>query len=180
MARDGYDPVPTYTAPRWSEQNEDEPLETEQVATQSLVCISPPAHSFLNSSFGNVDRLQKREKMPFLRIHSDDARVRQIGDGARVRVWNELGSVTLTAEVTEDIIPGTVLAPGVWWTKFSPDGRNINQIVSAQETDMGAGATFYDTRVWVEANAEGETQRAPQNTESSAHLFATEEAIAAD
>ncbi len=169
MARDGYDPVPTYTAPRWREEADGSGLEIAAPHNQSLVCISPPAHSFLNSSFVNVDRLQKREKMPFLKLHPDDAQVRQIEDGDQVRVWNELGSVLLTAEVTEDIIPGTVLAPGVWWTKFSPDHRNINQIVSSQETDMGAGATFYDTRVWVEANAE-----------SSDHLLAPEQAIAAD
>ncbi len=176
MARDGYDPVPTYTAPRWSEAADDAGLEVDAPRDQSLVCISPPAHSFLNSSFANVDRLLKREKMPFLKLHPDDAQARQIEDGDQVRVWNELGNVTLTVQVTEDIIPGTVLAPGVWWTKFSPDGRNINQIVSAEETDMGAGATFYDTRVWVEGMAEC----GMPNAESSDHLFASEQVIAAD
>ena len=48
---------------------------------------------------------------------------------------------------------GTVLAPGIWWNKFSGDGRNINQITPQDETDMGGGATFYDTLVMVEAVA---------------------------
>ena len=67
-----------------------------------------------------------------------------------VRVWNELGSVTLRCRITSDIIQGTVLAPGIWWSKLSPDGRNINQITPQTETDMGAGACFYDVLVEVE------------------------------
>ena len=116
----------------------------------SLLCISPPAHSFLNSSFVNVERFRRREAKPLIQIHPDDAAARGIEDGESVRVYNILGEVLLTAEVTEDIMAGTLLAPGLWWSKFSPDGRNINQITSQNETDMGAGATFYDTRVWVE------------------------------
>jgi anaerobic selenocysteine-containing dehydrogenase len=67
----------------------------------------------------------------------------------RVQVVNDRGSVTLTARITTDIIPGTVLAPGIWWAKHSRDGRNINQVTPQNETDMGGGATFYDTHVWV-------------------------------
>jgi hypothetical protein len=51
--------------------------------------------------------------------------------------------------VTENVIAGTVLAPGVWWAKHSPDGRNINQVTPQDEADMGAGALFYDVLVTV-------------------------------
>jgi hypothetical protein len=37
----------------------------------------------------------------------------------------------------------------VWWAKHSPDGRNINQVTSQDEADMGAGALFYDVLVTV-------------------------------
>ncbi len=150
MADDGYEPVPVYSAPK-AEGSDIAPAEaTESAAGQgSLFCISPPAHSFLNSSFANVDRFRRREEMPIVQIHPEDAAARAIVSGISVRVWNELGEVHLTAEVTESIIPGTVLAPGIWWSKFSPDGRNINQITPQDETDMGASARFYDTRVFV-------------------------------
>jgi anaerobic selenocysteine-containing dehydrogenase len=169
MARDGYDPLPTYVPPRWQNQLS---AETEEIGrlgdwvigatnhpisqspslpiSQSLICISPPAHSFLNSSFANVDRFRRREGEPRVQIHPVDAAPRQIQDGTPVRIWNALGSLTVTAAVTTDIVPGTVLAPGIWWAKFSPDGRNINQITPQDETDMGGSASFYDTRVWVE------------------------------
>jgi anaerobic selenocysteine-containing dehydrogenase len=140
MAADGYDPLPTYTPPIW---------QRSEPAPADLVCISPPAHSFLNTTFGIVERFIRREVTPLLHIHPDDAAPRAIADGMAVVVGNERGDVTLTAKVTRGIVPGTVLAPGVWWAKLSPDGRNINQVTAQTEADMGSGACFYDTRVWV-------------------------------
>jgi len=165
MAQDGYDPLPAYTAPKWQESEErwstiNSQPSTPHVAagdqpspladrTLQLACISPPAHSFLNTTFANVPRFIQREGEPLLCIHPDDAAWRGITSGDRVRVYNERGEVELIARVTDDIISGTVLAPGVWWAKFSPDGRNINQITPADETDMGAGGMLYDVLVWV-------------------------------
>lgn len=167
MARDGYDPLPAYVPPKWQAaetggwRRETGDFSSPVPSLQPLVCISPPAHSFLNSSFANVDRFLRREEQPVVRIHPQDATPRQICDGDRVRVWNERGSVLLAAEVTGDIIPGTVLAPGIWWLKQSPDGRNINQITPQDETDMGASAMFYDTQAWVEV-----VERADQASDS--------------
>ena len=162
MVRDGYDPLPTYTPPAWQEEETGRqgnatrntqhatPIDFAQGKRNTLVCISPPAHSFLNSSFANLERFQGREKEPFLWVHPVDAAGRGIEDGAAVAVWNEYGQVRLTAQVTENIVPGTVLAPGIWWNKFSGTGRNINQVTPPGETDMGGGAIFYDAVVWVE------------------------------
>jgi anaerobic selenocysteine-containing dehydrogenase len=140
MLADGYDPVPTYHPPAWQQG---------AAPDAGLLCISPPAHSFLNSSFANIERFQRREGEPCVQIHPDDAASRHIEDGMTVQVVNEQGSVTLLARITTDIIRGTVLAPGIWWAKHSGDGRNINQVTSQAEADMGSGACFYDTRVWV-------------------------------
>lgn len=152
MADDGYDPLPTYEGGDWGLETgdwEDASVQSPIPNPHSLICISPPAHSFLNTSFGVVDRLRGREKEPLLQMHPADAALRGIADGDSVRVWNELGEVVLAAQVTEDLVPGTVLAPGIWWASHSPDGRNINQIVRQDEADMGGGACFYDARVFV-------------------------------
>ncbi len=161
MARDGYDPLPAYTPPnsvaggQWpmASGNGEERENGEGVGRSvdsTLACISPPAHSFLNSSFSHLERFRGREKEPLLWIHPQDASVRRIDDGARLRVWNGLGEVRLTARVTDDIMAGTVLAPGIWWNKHSLDGRNVNQLTPQDETDMGASGSFYDVRVRVE------------------------------
>jgi anaerobic selenocysteine-containing dehydrogenase len=147
MADDGYPAVPVYTPPRWAAES------AQMVSTADepppLACISPPAHSFLNSSFANLERFQRRVGQPLLQIHPQDAAARGIGDGELVEVGNELGTVQLAAAVTDAIVPGTVLAPGIWWAKFSSDGRNINQVTPQDEADMGAGARFYDVLVTV-------------------------------
>ena len=161
MAKDGYDPLPTYTPPLFAGEasgaSDLEMIDADADSDQ-LACISPPAHSFLNSTFVNLSRFQQREKEPLLWLHPQDAGVRGIESGQPVRVWNELGSVTLTARVTPDIAPGVVLAPGVWWNKLSGDGRNINQVTPPNETDIGAGAIFYDVSVRV-ALVEREAER---------------------
>ena len=161
MARDGYDPLPTYTPPnsvvggQWTlaggnGEKRENGARAPRSVDSTLACISPPAHSFLNSSFSHLERFRARENEPLLWIHPQDASVRRIDDGARLRVWTGLGEVRLTARVTDDIMAGTVLAPGIWWNKHSADGRNVNQLTPQNETDMGASGSFYDVRVHVE------------------------------
>lgn len=149
MARDGYDPLPAFTPPAWMETAA---AQWEQ-PDGALICISPPAHSYLNSSFANLARFRGREKAPGVLLHPHDAAVRGIQDGDRVRLYNEHGEVELVASVAPPhkpaITQGTVLAPGIWWNKFSPDRRNINQITPQGETDMGGGPIFYDAHVWI-------------------------------
>ncbi len=142
MAADGYDPLPTF------EPGEPgEPANVDRQAEPMLHCISPPAHSFLNSTFVNIGKFATRERGPMLLVHPDDAGPRGITDGLEVAVENHRGSVRLRARVTDEVVRGTVVAPSIWWTKLSPDGRNINWLTSPEQADMGAGALFFDMPV---------------------------------
>jgi anaerobic selenocysteine-containing dehydrogenase len=155
MERDGYEQFPGIgDQGLGTGDQESARIRSPIPGPRSLICISPPAHSFLNSSFVNVPRFTKREGEPVVWIHPADGAELGVADGERVRVWNDLGEVQLTARLTADIVPGTVLAPGVWWAKLSPDGRNINQVTPQAQTDMGGGATFYDARVHIEKEME--------------------------
>lgn len=145
MAADGYDPLPTWTPPLWTES-----IDVQDPAPGDFVCISPPAHSFLNSTFANLERALRREERPVLHMHPADAAACAIGEGDLVCVSNSVGRVELPVTLTAGLMRGTVLAPGVWWAKFSPNRRTINQVVAQTETDMGASAIFYDTPVRVE------------------------------
>ncbi len=145
MAEQGMDPLPTYTPPRESVQS------APQLAKKyPLAVISPPAHNFLNSSFANLPSFIHAEKEPFLDLHPADAASRGITTGDRVRVFNDRGSFTVKARVTDKARPGVVIALSVWWKKLSPDGRNANEVTPQALTDLGAGATFYDALVEVE------------------------------
>lgn len=146
MARAGFDPLPAYTPPRESAESA-----PELAARYPLACVSPPAHYFLNSTFVNVAPLRRRVGEPELLIHPEDADDRGIATGDPVRVFNDRGSFVVKARVTEGVRPGVVMAPGVWWRKLSPDGRNVNSVTSQALSDMGGGATFYDCLVEVEA-----------------------------
>jgi anaerobic selenocysteine-containing dehydrogenase len=138
----GVDRVPEYLPPRESEERD-----PELVSRYPLALISPPAHSFLNSSFVNVASLRRAAGKPTLEIHADDAASRGIADGSRVSIFNDRGSFTADAVVTDRVRPGVVAAPSVWWAKLTDDRANANHTTSQALTDIGAGATFYDNQV---------------------------------
>jgi len=144
-AKLGLDPLPAYTPPR------ENVLSSPGLARRyPLAFISPPCRHFLNSSFANLPFARTPEGEPRLDIHPDDARARGIADGVHVRVFNDRGSYTLKAAVSDRARPGVVVAPSVWWKKLSPDGRNANELTSQALADMGGAATFYDCLVEVE------------------------------
>ena len=120
-------------------------------AAYPLAMISPPARNFLNSTFVNVTSLRSIEIEPLLEIHPDDALPRGITSGAVVRVFNQRGSYTVKADVSERARCGVVNGLGIWWRKLGLAGTNVNQLTSQHLTDMGAGPVFYDCLVEVSA-----------------------------
>ncbi|HTM61954.1 MAG TPA: molybdopterin oxidoreductase family protein [Burkholderiales bacterium] len=139
----GIDPLPFYNPPA--------EVADEALAKRfPLAFLSPPARNFLNSTFANVARFREFEREPHLDLHPQDAAARGIRDGDSVRVFNDRGSYTLRARINGKPRPGVVVAPSVWWKKYSPDGRNANNLTSQRVADLGGGATFYDCRVQVE------------------------------
>jgi anaerobic selenocysteine-containing dehydrogenase len=136
--------LPIYVPPYESEERN-----PDLVRRYPLSLISPPAHSFLNSTFVNVASLRRSAGEPTLEIHPTDAEPRQIRNGEMVEIGNDRGRFTARAVVTDRVRPGVVSAPSVWWAKTSPDGRNANHTTSEAVTDVGNGATFYDNQVEV-------------------------------
>ena len=116
-----------------------------------LAMISPPARNFMNSSFVNVNSLRGMEGEPLIEIHPDDARARQLSDGALVRVFNDRGQYHCIAKVSDRARPGVVIGLGVWWRKLGRRGTNVNELTHQKLTDLGRAPTFYDCAVQVEA-----------------------------
>ena len=148
LRRQGVDPLPTYTPPRESAGSN--PALARRFP---LAIISPPARNALNSSFANLPVFIEHEKTPKLDIHPDDATARGIRTGDAVRVFNDRGSLTLTARVSHKPRPGVVVALSLWWRKLSPDGNNANALTGQGLTDLGRAATFYGCLVEVERTA---------------------------
>jgi len=143
LEKQGIDPLPFYNPPA---EVADEAL----AQRYPLAFLSPPARHFLNSSFANLPRFREFEREPHLDMHPEDAAARGIRDGDQVRIYNDRGSYSLRARINGKPRRGVVVAPSVWWKKFSPDGRNANNVTSQRTADLGGGATFYDCRVEVE------------------------------
>jgi anaerobic selenocysteine-containing dehydrogenase len=146
LARQGLDPLPTYTPP-----HEDPQTRPELGARYPLQMLSMPHASFLNSTFVNVDSLRRGLPEPTAEMHPNDAAARGIHDGQWVRVFNDRGSFRARAKVGLTVKPGVIVTPGIWWNKYTPDGVNCNTTTSSRLTDFGAAATFYDNLVQVEA-----------------------------
>lgn len=143
-AANGLDLLPEYVPP-WESEERD----PELVRRYPLALISPPAHSFLNSTFVNVTSLRRAAGKPTLEIHADDATARGIAEGMKVTIFNDRGAFSADAVITDRIRPGVVVAPSIWWAKLSDDGRNANHTTSQAVTDIGGGATFFDNMVEV-------------------------------
>src|SRR5438477_2308671 len=145
LQKQGVDPLPFYNPPV-----EAPGADTELARKYPLAFISPPARHFLNSSFANLARFREFEREPHLDMHRSDAERRGIRDGDLVRIFNDRGGYTLRARVNGKPRPGVVVAPSVWWKKYSRDGGNANNVTSQRTTDLGGGATFYDCLVEVQ------------------------------
>ena len=138
----GMDPLPAFVPPRESAQSN-----PALAKKYPLAMISPPNRHFLNSSFANMPFAIVEAKEPSLDIHPKDAAARGIGNGDRVRVFNDRGSLTARARVGEQAREGVVVALSVWWRKLAADRRNANEVTSQALSDIGRGATFYDCLV---------------------------------
>jgi len=141
MARDGFDPLPTYNPPH------------EVLALRSadgpLACITASPHYVLNSTFANVPALLAKQGEPTVTIHPADAAERQIEDADYVWLRNERGAVRALAHVAPEVKPGVVSMPGPWWRRLSFDRQGTNVLTAPAETDLGGGPTYYDLAVWI-------------------------------
>jgi anaerobic selenocysteine-containing dehydrogenase len=145
-ARAGRDPLPHYIPP-----HEDPQTKPELAAKFPLQLLTPPAPSFLNSSFANLETMRRAAGEVSVEIHPDDAARRGIAHGQQVSVFNGRGRFRAKAVVGKNVKPGVVVSLGSWWTKHTADGVNCNTTTSTALTDLGAGATFYDNLVEVAA-----------------------------
>jgi anaerobic selenocysteine-containing dehydrogenase len=148
LERLGLDPLPTFIPP--AESAEAAP---ERARAFPLMLLSPPEHPFMNSTFANVPPLARAAGEPRLLLHPNEAAVRGIAEGDRVRTWNDRGDFFARAVVTEDVRPGIAVSYGVRWASRSPCGRTVNDTTSQALSDIGGGARFYDNAVEVEVYA---------------------------
>jgi molybdopterin guanine dinucleotide-containing S/N-oxide reductase-like protein len=143
LAAASADPLPAFVPPIESRLG-------PNAARYPLEFLPRKADNYMNSTFANLDghRSMEARTNHCLEIHPVDATARGIAEGDPVRVWNDRGSLQLTAKISDRIHAG-VVAGRLDWAKLNPDGRNVNVLTSERLTDIGRAATFYSTLVEV-------------------------------
>jgi len=143
LAAAGHDGLPAFVPPtesRWGKAAEMYPLEL----------LARKNDNYMNSTFADLPGHRKMEARTSqkLEMHPADAATRSITEGDPVRIFNDRGSIELTAMLNATL-PAGVVAARLDWAKLTPGGSNINALTSERLTDIGAGATFYSTLVEV-------------------------------
>ena len=117
-----------------------------------LTLVTPSSDKRINATFGG---LPASDEVPEVEIHPDDAAARGLGDGAQVKVWNDLGTVHLIARLSADVRRGVVYSPKGAWFKTSDTGQTVSALAPATKADIAGGACFNDTRVEIAARLPG-------------------------
>ena len=138
------DPLPDFLPPYES------PASNPELAGRyPLSIVSPKPHAFLNTQYGNEPRTRRRQGEQIVFLHPSDAAARDILSGNVVRVFNDRGSFEGPAELTDDLMPGLVMANVGHWPGSTLSRTSVNAISSDRSGGMGMAGTFSDNLVEV-------------------------------
>lgn len=140
------DPLPSYVPSR--ERPETNPALAQKYP---LNIVTPKSHGFLNSQYANEEHKVRGQGEQYVLINPADASARNIKQGDFVRVFNDRGEFHGDAKVTEDTLPGVVVATLGYWRSRNKGGGAVNVISSDQFVNMGHAPSLSDNLVQVEA-----------------------------
>ncbi|MHA1384246.1 MAG: molybdopterin-containing oxidoreductase family protein [Candidatus Helarchaeota archaeon] len=125
-------------------------LTTEQSKNEFLV-IGRRNLKTMNSWMHNVERLWRKKQVPKLLINPNDADRLELNPNDSVILKNELGSIKVPIEITNDIIPGVICYPHGWGhknpkLKFANEhaGENINILTSSKSLEKLSGMPLFN------------------------------------
>jgi anaerobic selenocysteine-containing dehydrogenase len=133
-----------------------DPEEQRDAARWPLRLLTAPGYFQAHTAYSGVDFLRRREGEPCCILHPEEAQRRGLADGAKVRLFNDRGTVGLILKVSDEVLPGVVLVPGQRPDEETLAGT-INMLCSDRYTDIGDGATyqstFLDIAAWSETTS---------------------------
>jgi anaerobic selenocysteine-containing dehydrogenase len=133
----GISPLPEYTALKHPAPEDKYPL----------ILLTPNTGSRIHSQFGNLKIIQETSQEPCVRISADDASLRGLAEGQKIRVFNQNGELLSRVSISNRVLPGVAVFPNGIWFK---EGGGVNQLISGEETDIGYGSAFHDNRIEIE------------------------------
>jgi anaerobic selenocysteine-containing dehydrogenase len=135
LASQGLAPMPD-----WHEDAE----ETTLGQRWPLRLLTAPGYFQSHTAFTGNQALRRREGVPVVILHPDDAGRRGLQAGDGVELFNERGTVAMRLRVSDEIDPGVVLVPGQRPAGEALSGT-INLLCGDRLSDFGGGATYQST-----------------------------------
>jgi anaerobic selenocysteine-containing dehydrogenase len=113
-----------------------------------LCLISPAGHHFVSSTFGGQDGSRAAEGPATIDIHPEDARIRGLVQGERVRIENGRGWFEATCSVTDRVRRGVAATCKGLWHQFN-GGTGVNCTTPDELADFAGQSTFHNNYVQV-------------------------------
>ncbi|HLC40104.1 MAG TPA: molybdopterin dinucleotide binding domain-containing protein, partial [Methylomirabilota bacterium] len=125
------DPVPNYIPAAYRPETN-----PEQAKKFPLNILAPKSHGFLNSCYANEHHKIQGQGEQFVMMSAKDAAARGIKEGAKVKVFNDIGQFLAKAQITDDVNPGIVVATLGYWRTLNPVGT-VNSVAPGKFGGMG-------------------------------------------
>ncbi len=113
--------------------------------------VTAPARRFLNTSFTEMPSSIHKEERPRALVHPDVCSRLGLGEGDRVRLGNERGSVVVHLRPFDGLQKDVIIVEGIWPNHAFEEGVGINALTSADRGAPAGGAVFHDTAIWMKA-----------------------------
>jgi anaerobic selenocysteine-containing dehydrogenase len=127
----GYDPIPTFR------ERKEDPVLKEKFPLKGT---SRKPGTYTHSKYRNIPEVSKDQPFPFVWIHPEDARKRDIENGSWVEVLSPQGKVELEARAGKKVPMGVVVIDFGWgnpWDKAA----NVNVLTDDQDRDPISSGT---------------------------------------
>ena len=146
LAAFGYDPLPDFTWPYESPQNNPDLAEKYPLT----VVTGHRVYSFFHSAWTNIPSQRKLYPDPFCLIHPSDAKKYGVTDGEWITISSPRGHIISKAQITYECKEGVVFVPRPGWRDeckelglpgYGWNKANGNILVPSNPAEPGYGAT---------------------------------------
>lgn len=136
-ARDGFPRTPT-------------PHADPQMTGPKLRILSPASEWTMNSSYSNDAKIIRMLGPACVTLNPEEARERNLIEGATAKLHNEVGSLLLIVKISSDVPRGVALVPKGRWPKHDLNGANVNVLNPGEKTDIGESSAVHGVEALIE------------------------------
>lgn len=118
---------------------------------RKLRLLSPASRWLMNSSYHNDPKIAAKLGPEHITLHPEDAAVRGLQAGAKVKVSNATAAIEMIVDVAPMLPRGVALAAKSRWPKLIPGGLSVNALNPGTKSDMAESSSVHGIEVEVTA-----------------------------